>query len=178
MRKSTWIMIAILFATLCAMMFAANAMISPLKKDIELSGLLTRYFTDRRDLRSGTRVIALRAKGGTEKRLAKEGSGIVVEATPADAVLAEPEGLGNLARALARKALAETTSTVTQWVEVQFRVGPSDGASPAPPDAAPLRTLVAVDDVGALGSPTPPLPATLAVPGRDGRGVPATPTPR
>jgi hypothetical protein len=174
MRKSTWTMIAILFVALCGMMFAANAMISPLKKDIELSGLLTRYFQGRGDLRPGTKVMALRAKGGGEKRLAKEGSGIVVELTPADSVLAEEGGLGNLARAVARKAYAETPNATAKWIEVQYRLGGPDG----PPDAAPLRALVPIDDMGAFGSPTPPFPATVPVPGGRGPGVPAAPAGR
>src|SRR5688572_19532232 len=99
MRKSTWIMVGIMVAALCGMLLAANAMISPLKRDAELSSLLTRYFAQRGDLRPGTKLTALRARG-SEKRLAKAGSGVVVELYPADQVLHADGGLAALARSL------------------------------------------------------------------------------
>jgi hypothetical protein len=171
MRKSAWVMAGILFVALAAMLFAANAMISPLHRDAELSGLLTRYFTARGELRPDTKLTAMRHVG-SEKRLAKEGKGLVVTLHPSDAVLRAPGRMAALARHVARMAHEESRPNKPGWIELQLRVDAEGG----PRDAAPLRTLVVVDADGGFGAPTPALPATLdAAAAPRGTDVPARP---
>ncbi len=154
MRKSTWVMIGIMVAAMSAMMFAANTMLGPRVRDAEVSTLLTRYFQARGDLRPGTKVSALRA-AAKPTRLAKSGQGVVVECRPSEAVLAGDGRLAALATAIARLTLEEMGAP-TRWVELRFLLGAPNPAR----EPEPLRTLVALDDQGALADPAPPLPRT------------------
>jgi hypothetical protein len=145
-------------------------MLKPFQQDAELSQRLTRFFEVRKELAPGSRVKAMRRKGGKE-RLAAQGQGIHAVMWPAREVLEREGGLAAMARMLVRTAVRELGVTRIDWVEVDFRTGPggTEGSGEERDGEVGIRTLLPIQSDGAIGDPQPPLPPLAAA------GAPAGP---
>lgn len=102
MRKSTLIMMGIMLAACFAMLFLANAYLSPLKEDIEAARQLTRYMEDRGDIAPGSQVKVRRVTNDPQHK----GLGLLLEVRPASGVLARSRGLSALVRRCVEQAVA------------------------------------------------------------------------
>jgi hypothetical protein len=164
-RKSTVILLVLMLAGFGGMLLAAQGVLQPMAKDAELARELTALLGSRGDIAEGTHVRAVRAAGG-ERRLAKEGTGLLVDLSPSRAVMETRRALEASALRIAREALMRHAAQNLKWVEVVFFVeGREDGER--------LRTLVAVGPGGALLGPQPALPERYPPPS----AVPSAPAP-
>lgn len=167
LRRSTVITLAIMLFAFGAMFAAAGSALRPLAQDAEVSRTLTRYLDSRGDIEKESRVRLSRLPA-SERRLASEGLGLVIELKPSKAVYERAGGLRILALRAAREALSRYPGPSVKWVEVNLEVPGPDGAT------RELRTLMTRPEGGELREPDPPLPATLTSPGG---APPKTPPP-
>ncbi|MHC5011655.1 MAG: hypothetical protein ACYTG6_12035 [Planctomycetota bacterium] len=159
MRRSSILIMAIMVIGFGALLFAAQGMLRPLAKDADVAKAVTSLLEERGDLAPGSRVLATRVSA-SERRLAEQGVGLLLELHPSTEVLQRKEGLRSLATRAAREALLRHPAPNLKWVEVAFLVGKGT----APDGGDRLRTLVALSPEGSLLPPEPALPETLGPP--------------
>jgi hypothetical protein len=151
MRKSAAVTMAIILGALVAMMVAADLALKPMKHVLKVGRELTSALEARADIRTGSKVLAV-ARAPEERHLAKEGYGMIVSLEPSEEVMKRHGRLRNLAirvADLAARLYGQGKGRPLDWLEIQFQVA----------EGVERRTLVAVDDMGRLGEPTPALPA-------------------
>lgn len=139
-----------------ALFAAAGSALRPLAEDADASKAMTQWFQHRGDIEPGTRVRASRLPG-SEKRLAQEGHGLVVQLVPSRAVRGRRGGLRLLAMRVASEGLSRHSDRPLDWVEVVFQPLPDEAGG------KPLRCLLGASMRDRLGEPKPPLPATWPV---------------
>jgi len=103
MRKTVAVTMAIVVMSLVGMMFAANMALKPYQQYARIGRELTTILEMRRDIREGTTVFTL-AKVATDKRLADDGWGMLIELSPSDKVKTKPGSMEKLAYRVAREA--------------------------------------------------------------------------
>lgn len=154
MRRSTVITLAIMLFAFGAMFAAAGSALRPLARDAEVSKTLTRYLRERGDIEKDSRV-RLNRLPGSEKRLAREGLGLVVHLVPSKAVCERPGALRTLVLRVGREALSRYYGAPLRWIEVDLEVPGPEGS------VRELRALMDRPEGGDLGEPKPALPARL-----------------
>ena len=155
MRRSSVIILSIMLVAFGAMFAAAGSALRPLAQDAEASKVLTRHMLARGDVEAGTRVRLSRLPG-SEKRLANEGRGLVIQLVPAARVRARRGGLRLLALRVAREGLSRFPGKRVDWIEVDLEVPRPGGGAPQQ-----LKTLMDTADGSSVGEPAPPLPVVF-----------------
>jgi hypothetical protein len=152
LRKSTLLIMSIMLLAFGGMLVAANGVLGPMAKDAQVAHEVTKILEERGDLAEGAHVRAIRRPAGP-KRLAKEGTGLVLQLPPSETVLHKKGELNALAMRAAREALLRHPARNLKWVEVMVLLpGEKEDAEPH------LRTLVAIGPGERLLKPDPPLP--------------------
>ena len=165
-RKSTMIILLLLLMAGAGTLFMADVVLGPRKEDVAAGKRLTSLFGERGELAPGTAVRLLRVADDK----VHQGPGLHVEVTPAEAVLARPDGVRELALAVAREVPAAYAVGVAPPHWYRVRVFFPGGATQ---DAWMVR-----DPEGDAGEPEPPFPATWPPPaGGTGAKPPAPPAP-
>lgn len=150
MRKTVAISMAIVVLSLVGMMFAANMALKPFQQYARIGTDLTNILEMRNDIEKGTDVFTL-AKVATEKRLAEDGWGMLIELTPSDRVKAKSGSMEKLAYRAAREAAelyGSRAGKPLEWFEIEMKLARS----------VTKRTLIRVGEDGRLGKPEPKLP--------------------
>lgn len=151
MRKSYILSMAIVLMALVGMMVAADMALKPMKANLAIAADLTAMLEARGDTVPETKVLIL-TRAATERDLATDGFGMILELTPSDMVRRRQ---GRLER-LARRGIGEAARLYRQargrsldWFEVRFMEG----------DDPVHRVLFPVGKTGDLGAPSPAIPA-------------------
>ena len=153
-RRSSVVILIILMVAFGGIMAAGGTALRPLAQDADASKVLTRQLLARGDIPEGTKVRLSRLPG-SEKRLAPEGRGVVVQLTPSSQVLERRGGLRMLALRAATEALGRFPGQPLDWVEIDFAILRADGTTES------LRTLLDAGSGEGVGDPQPKLPAKL-----------------
>ena len=149
MRKTVAVTMAIVVMSLVGMMFAANVALKPYQQYARIGRELTTILEMRRDIREGTTVFTL-AKVATDKRLADDGWGMLIELTPSDRVKTKPGSMEKLAYRVAREAAdlyRQSRGKPLEWFEIKMDLGAD----------VYERTLIRISRDGRLGRPEPRL---------------------
>lgn len=152
MRKPVMITMAIVVLALVSMMFAASMALKPYREYARIGHDLTNILEMRSEIRKGSKVLAL-AKGASEKHLAEDGWGMLIDLSPSQQVMQKPGRLEKLAYRAAREAselYGQGRGKPLQWFEITMELGPDLSE----------RTLIPVDRDGRLGRSAPRLRGT------------------
>lgn len=159
MRRSSVVILSIMMVAFGAIMAAGGSALKPLAQDADASKGLTRHLEARGDIEEGTKVRLSRLPA-TEKRLAQEGRGLVIQLIPSAQVTQRKGGLRLLVLRAAQEALSRFPGRDLDWVEVGLEIRQPDGRQQT------LRTLLDTSSGGGVGAPQPPLPARIGTPPR------------
>ena len=142
----------IIVMALVGMMFAANMALKPYQEYARIGKDLTNILEMRSDIREGTKVFTL-AKAGSEKRLSKDGWGMLIELSPSERVLKRKGSMEKLAYRAAREAAdlyTQAPGKPLEWIEVKLEIS----------EEVAHRTLIRVSEDGRFGRLEPKLPPT------------------
>ena len=157
MRRSSVVILSIMMVAFGTIMAAGGSALKPLARDADASRVLTRHLEARGDIVAGTKVRLSRLPV-TDRRLAKEGRGLVIQLTPSTQVTGRRGGLRLLVLRAAQEGLSRFPGHNLDWVEVSLEVGQADGRPQT------LRTLLDTSSGDGVGDPRPPLPARIGTP--------------
>ena len=158
MRRSSVVILSIMLVAFGGIMAAGGSALKPLAQDAGSAKVLTRHLQARGDLAEGTEGHLSRLPG-TERRLASEGCGLVVQLTPSAEVTRRRGGLRILVLRAAQEGLSRFPGGGLDWVEVGLEVTQPDGRNRrCAPSSTPLRRRGRRSPApapGAIGSPPP-----------------------
>jgi len=144
------ITMAIVVMALVGMMFAAGMALKPYQQYARIGRDLTNILEMRGEIRKGSEVKTI-AKVASEKHLASEGWGMLIDLSPSPRVMQKAGRLEKLAYRVAREAAdlyGQNRGKALQWFEISMALS----------DDRTERTLIRVDQDGRLGHSAPPLP--------------------
>ena len=159
MRRSSVVILSIMLVAFGSIMAVGGSALKPLAQDADASKVLTRHLQARGDIEEGTKVRLSRLPA-TEKRLAKEGRGLVIQLTPSVEVTQRRGGLRLLVLRAAQEGLSRFPGRGLDWIEVGLEIRQPDGRQQT------LRTLLDASSGESVGDPQPPLPTRIGTPPR------------